>query len=276
MKYLFIILIFVFISKNNVFAKFCEKNNMIFKTKKQIIFFENILIKTDRFKIIKKSEKKETTWYETVATVTTDLLPETTYAICLISVRSIYVCNAILVASKVLVEMSNDEIKHGVTDGIKWVVEKGLHKSTIKIITDNYSIAKNSLDVFEKYKLKEIINWSNVFIQSKTNCICEDLIPYCIYEPDLDKVNISGYGIQLFSDADYNKTIEKIMNYEKLNFGKIYIRVKIINKIRWYTAVAFSYKNKKNVYKKIKYIKNKYKNDKHLKGVFVIDYNSKK
>ncbi len=91
-------------------------------------------------------------WYNVIAWIVTDLLPDAVYEICVRTFGDVKVCDAVYAATKVLIELRGDKVEEGIIRGIKWFVSKGSYKSSAKISTGDYSIASAAKTVFEAYR----------------------------------------------------------------------------------------------------------------------------
>jgi hypothetical protein len=111
------------------------------------------------------------TWYETVASIATFVLPETVYGICLLTLKKPSICAAVYAVTQRLVTNNYNRVEKGMTKGINWVANKGRTRrstSTATIKTSSKQTARDAGIVFNEYKKLSNIKWNSI----KNDCGC--------------------------------------------------------------------------------------------------------
>lgn len=144
-------------------------------------------------------------WYETVASITTYLLPEAVYGLCIITVKNPTVCSAVYAVTARLVDNNYNQVKDGITNGISWIANKGgNNKKSISKATIKTSNKKNATDagiVFNEYKKMGNVNWNSI----KNNCNCPNTY------------SSNGY-IALYNANGYNGSASRTRNFLSKKF----------------------------------------------------------
>lgn len=89
--------------------------------------------------------------YRVIAWLSTALLPDAVYEICMWSVGDKKICDAVYVVTEVLIEL-NSGTRSGSTKGINWTASKTASKSTATINTSSYDIATGAKAAFAAYR----------------------------------------------------------------------------------------------------------------------------
>lgn len=159
-------------------------------------------------------------FWNVIAAIGTVFLPEISQEICMKTIGDPDICQAVYDVTSVLVTISGNGIRKGITKGLYWLANKKAKKSIASIGTKTYDIASTIKDVFEYYREINCINWENVNYNSKEQIDYAGATTYknkhrvtCNYNKNtpsgVTKSFIQDLGDRYFYTA-YNKTKNRV------------------------------------------------------------------